>query len=146
MKHTIILSFILVLLFTNNSYAIAPELKLQDQPIENIVTHFANEHGVDPKIALAVMKCESGGRKVMGDGGRAYNEFQFHKGTWDKMSKAMGEELDINSGYDQAKLATWAIANGYGTHWTSYVAIQKGGTYTFYSRLMKKTYTVNCKV
>lgn len=93
-----------------------------------------------------MMECESGGRKVKGDGGRAYNEFQFHKPTWDRMSKKMGEELDINSGYDQAKLATWAVANGYGREWTSYVAIKNGGKYSFYSSLMKKHYTVTCNI
>ena len=35
------------------SKAEAPEVKLSEQPIENIVTHFAKENGVDEKLALS---------------------------------------------------------------------------------------------
>ncbi len=139
-----------MLLFTNNnSYALAPEVQLQDKPIKDIVTHFANEYGVNPKVALAMMKCESGGKQNVapGDGGRAVGLFQYHNETWIRLSKKyFGEVLDKQSGFDQAKVTAAAIAGGDGDEWTTYVAIMNGGEYTFYSRLMQNTYTVRCKV
>jgi hypothetical protein len=147
-KHTIII-LLLAFLFTTNLYAQAPVTELKDQPIKAIVTHFAKEHGVKPEIALAVMECESQGKQNVppGDGGRAVGIYQFHNETWIRLSKKYyGEVLDKHSGFDQAKVATASFAGGDGDEWTTYVAIQKGGTYTFHSRLMKKTYTVTCKV
>lgn len=151
MKHKFtIIVLLLAFLFTHNiSQALAPEVQLQDQPIKAIVTHFANEHGANPNVALAMMRCESQGNQNVapGDGGRAVGLYQFHDETWRRLSKKYyGEVLDKHSGFDQAKVATAAIAGGDGDEWTTYRSIMNGGEYTFYSRLMKKTYTVKCKV
>ena len=125
----------------------APELPLKDQPIENIVTYFSIENGVDPELMLAVMRCESHGNpNVVGDGGRSRGIFQIQKPTWDRFTKEMGETLDYTSSYDQARVATWAFANGKAKEWTTYVAIQKGGTYSFYSRQLKQHFTVKCSI
>jgi len=129
------------------SKAEAPEVKLSEQPIENIVTYFAKENGVDTKLALAVMRCESNGKQnTVSDGGRSKGIFQYQSPTWERHSKEYGEKLDINSPYDQAKLAMWAIADGKGNEWTAYTTIQKGGTYSFYSRQLKKHFTVTCNL
>ena len=52
----------------------------------------------------------------------------------------MGEEgLDYTSEYDQLKVGTYAMAHPeLAKEWTTYVAIQKGGTYSFYSKINKK--------
>ena len=56
------------------------------------------------------MRCESNGKQnTVSDGGRSIGVFQYQKPTWERHSKEYGEELDRNSPYDQAKLATWAI-------------------------------------
>lgn len=129
------------------SKAEAPELPLKDQPIENIVRYFAQENGLDEDIAVRVMQCESRGlQSTVGDNGHAIGIFQYWRDTWERHSKEFGETLDINSQYDQARLATWAIANGKGNEWTTYVAIKKGGTYSFYSKQLKKHFTVKCEL
>ena len=33
--------------------------------------------------------------------------FQYHKPTWDRYSRLMGEELDYHSAHDQAKLTAF---------------------------------------
>ena len=137
---------LLVTYFVPITYAEAPKPKLQDQPITQIVTVFAEQNGLDPKIALSVMQCESRGiQNNPGDGGKATGIYQYWEDTWERHSKEFGEELDINSPYDQAKLATWAIADGKGREWTAYRALMNGGKYTFYSSKLKKTITVYCK-
>ena len=114
--------------------------------MENIVTHFADVNGLDTKLALAVMRCESNGvQSTVGDGGLSKGIFQYQNETWERHSKEFGETLDINSPYDQARLATWAIANGKGNEWTAYRTIKNGGTYSFYSRQLKKHFTVTCR-
>ena len=139
--------FVLSLIFfpQRRSKAEAPEIPLQDQPIENIVRHFAEVNGVDESLALAVMRCESQGRQdTVSDGGRSRGVFQYQKETFERHAKEYGEVLDYNSSYDQAKLAMWAIAHGKGNEWTAYRAIKNGGTYSFYSKQLKKHFTVKC--
>jgi hypothetical protein len=141
------LSVLLVLSFIIRAKAYAPELELKDQPIENIVTYFAEVNGLDPKLALAVMRCESGGiQSTVGDKGHSHGIFQYFTDTWERHSKELGETLDINSPFDQAKLATFAIAHGHGNEWTTYTAIKNGGKYSFYSKINKKHYTVRCEL
>jgi hypothetical protein len=151
MKHIIITIFIGILVlgtsFISNTYAEAPELPIQDQSIENIVRHFALQEGVDEEIMLKMMDCESdGNQSAVGDGGRAKGVFQFHEETFNRMEKKMGEDLNKSSAFDQAKLASWAVANGMGNEWSSYRSIMNGGTYSFYSRLLGKSFTVHCKL
>lgn len=123
------------------------QIPLRDQPIENIVEHFSYVNDIDPKIALSVMQCESKGiQSTVGDDGNARGIFQYWTDTWARHSKEMGETLDINSSYDQARLATWAIANGHADEWTTYVAIKRGGRYSFYSKSLKKSFTVYCSM
>ena len=135
-----------LILFIPNSHAESPVLPLDKQPIEVIVTHFANENGVDPTLMLNVMKYESGGKQsTVSDKGMSRGIFQYQKETFARHSKEFGEKLDYNSPYDQAKLASWAIANGKGNEWTVYRCLNNGGSYSFYSRQLKKHFTVSCK-
>ncbi len=136
-----------ILLTTGVARAQAPEIALKDQPIEAIVTHYAKENGVDPKFALSVMACESGGsQSVISDGGRSRGVFQIQKPTWERFTKEMGEVLDYTSAMDQAKVAMWAFANDHEDEWTTVVALKKGGTYSFYSRQLHKHFIVKCSM
>lgn len=143
----IVWSLAMVFLPLKRSKAEAPELPLKEQSIENVVTYFAKENGVDHELLLKVMECESHGNpNTVGDGGRSRGIFQIQKPTWDRFTKGMGETLDYTSSFDQAKVAAWAFANGHGNEWTTAVAIKKGGTYSFYSKQLKQHFTVRCKL
>lgn len=114
--------------------------------VQQQIDHFSELNGVDPKLITRMVECEShGSSKALGDGGRAFGILQYHKATFERHAKELGENLDYYSVYDQIKLGTWAIANGKATEWSSYVAIQQGGTYAFYSKLLKGNYVVVCK-
>lgn len=137
----------LIFLPLSRAKAEAPVLPLEKQPIESIVVHFSNENGVDPDLMLAVMRCESNGKQsTVGDGGRSRGIFQIQKPTWDRFTKEMGETLDYNSPFDQARVATWAFANGKQNEWTTYRSIKNGGSYSFYSKQLKKHFTVKCSL
>jgi hypothetical protein len=107
--------------------AIAPDVALKDKPIPQIVEHFAKEYKTSPTLLVKVMNCESSGRQsAVGDSGKARGIFQFHKPTWDRFTDLMGETLDRENAVDQAKVASWAFAHGYQSHWTCYRTVMKG--------------------
>lgn len=112
------------------------------------VIYFSELYGGNPTIALKVMDCESNGNhKTSGDGGRSNGIFQFQKSTFLRMEKEFGEDLDYTSQYDQIKLASWALAQPKkAREWTTYVAIEKGGKYSFWSSQNNRHFTVYCKV
>ena len=85
---------------------------------------------------------------IKGDGGRAHGLFQYHKGTFDRYAKLSGMTLDYYSYEDQAQLTAWLYVNKPESlrEWTSYRAIQNGGTYKFYSKLLQRHYVVTCKL
>lgn len=92
--------------------------------------------------------CESHmGKDLNGDKGLATGLFMYHIGTWIKAEKLIGEDLDINSIHDQAKMTAfiWVNYPQWKTQWTTYVAYKNGGTYSFYSRVLGGYYTVVCK-
>lgn len=130
------------------TYAVvAPELPIEQRSYEQQIVYYAELNGLDTKVALAVARCESEfSNSAVGDSGRAKGIYQFHLETFNRHSKLKGEQLDYTSAHDQIKLATWSIANGYGNEWTTYRAIMNGGTYSFYSKLLKKHFTVHCEL
>lgn len=145
-KLSILLVVVTLCSTLNIAHAYAPELALKDLPVRDIVTHFAIENGVAPSLALRVMDCESGGiQDTTSDRGLSHGIFQIQKATWERFTREMGERLDYDSPMDQAKVATWAMAHGHANEWTTFVAISKGGRYSFYSRQLKKHFTVVCK-
>lgn len=78
-------------------------------------------YGVDPIMAIEVLKCESGLRHdgVYGDKGKAYGIAQFWKGTFDAFKKEAGvPSLSYYSENDQIELALWGIRNGKAPHWS----------------------------
>lgn len=82
-------------------------------------------------MMISIAKCESSLRHegIYGDGGKAYGIFQFHKPTFEEMKrKAKMPDLEYTDQDDQVNLASWAIANKLGSHWTcwrKYQASQK---------------------
>lgn len=117
-------AFAISAICVNPTYAQAPvplPIPLKDKPLTEIVEYFASQDNVPVNQLLDTMQCESSGQQsARGDGGHAYGIFQFHQPTWDAFSNKMGEQLDINSTYDQAKLAAWAFSQGYQHHWTCF--------------------------
>ena len=92
--------------------------------------------------------CESNlGRIKTGDKGLATGLFMYHKGTWAKAQDLIGEDLDIHSINDQAKMTAfiWKKYPSWRTQWSTYVAYKKGGVYSFHSRVLNGDYTVRCK-
>lgn len=88
---------------------------------QDYIVKYAQVYGVSQKQLLTVAFCESSYKQsAVGDGGKAKGIFQFHKPTWDYFTKQMGESLDRNSVHDQAKVAAWAFAHGYQSHWTCF--------------------------
>lgn len=121
------------------------EVELILTPVE-YATKYSQYYGIDESVFKKVMWCESNNKPYkVGDGGRARNVLQFHKGTFDSYAKKLGEPLDYDSYHDQIKLGAYMFSIGEANHWTAYRAIKNGGTYSFYSTLLERHYTVTCK-
>lgn len=122
-----------------------PEPEVPLSPTE-YADKYAAQYQVDASVFKKVMWCESNNRQESkGDNGRAIGVYQFHKGTFDMYSKKLGKTLDINSYQDQIELAAYMFSIGEARQWTAYRAIINGGTYSFYSNLLDKHFTVTCK-
>jgi len=140
--------------FTTSHYifkaeAPAPQRTWEDYSVVEIINYYSILYLQDPALMQKVAWCESKyGKELFGDSGHAFSVYQFHKPTFKQWSKELGEELDYNSYHDHIKLAVWAFSKGerYRRAWTSYVAIQNGGEYSFYSKLLKRHFTVYCKL
>jgi hypothetical protein len=152
----IILAIALLLPSSVKSKQIQPLVKAEETTVQpepevplsptQYADKYAKQYGVDPVIFKKVMFCESHNKQsAIGDSGRAVGVFQFHKGTFDGYAKKLGKTLDINSYRDQIELAAYMFSIGEARHWTAYRAVMNGGTYSFYSTLLQKHYTVACK-
>lgn len=125
---------------------VSQEIKINELSINEQINYFADKYGVDSSLMKKIVQCESHGNvEALGDGKRAYGILQYHLASFQRHEELLGEDLDYYSSLDQLKLGTWAISQGYGREWTSYRAIKNGGTYSFYSKLLKKSFTVTCK-
>lgn len=145
-KTIIVLVLIASLLGLFPQRLVSQELQIHELPLTMQVNHFAELYGVDGSVVNQVIKCESGGnQKAVGDGGLSKGIAQFQKSTFLRMEKKFGEDLNYESSFDQAKLLTYAISQGWGQEWTAYRAIQNGGKYSFYSNQLKKHFTVYCR-
>lgn len=97
----------------------APIVPIDQRPIPEIVTYYANEYDVPITTLLRVMKCESGGiQSKIGDRGLAHGIFQFHPDTWSDFTGYMGEKLDRENPQHQARVAAWAFSHHYEKRWT----------------------------
>lgn len=156
--------FILLSLFLSSSFdlgfdRVQAQVVIESVPIENkistmsvveMIDLIAPQFNQDPKLISKISWCESKHKVLSHDGGRGVNITGIHdatfKGWLPLYEKERGETLDKDSTFDQIKMMSWAFSKGssYRNQWTTYVAYMKGGTYTFYSRLLKNTFTVKC--
>lgn len=116
---------------------------------KEVITYYSDLYGADEAVLLAMADCESNfNPRAVGDGGRAHNIFQFHAGTFARYEKLFGEDLNYHSYHDQSKLVAWIAVNKPESlkEWTSYVAIQNGGVYKFYSKLLQRHFVVYCSL
>lgn len=131
---------------------IMPTINVAPLSVWELASISAIQFGQDPKLINKIVQCESGGKVASHDGGRGVNVTGIHDKTFNywlpKYEKDTGETLDITSTYDQLKMLSWAFSKGedYRRHWTSYRSIKNGGTYAFYSNLLKKHYVVKCSM
>jgi hypothetical protein len=141
------LCFIALGLSVKVSNAEAPQVPLQEQSSAEIVRHFTNLYGSDYDLVMSVLFCESNFRMVPGDGGKSYGHAQYFKETFTRHSKALGEDLNYESSFDQLKLISfdYSYSEAYRKEWTTYRAIQNGGTYIFTDR-NGITHTVKCQL
>lgn len=94
--------------------------------ITKLIVKYSKKYEVDQNLSLAVAKCESQLNPVaVGDSGKAYGVYQFHKPTFDMFSKMMREKLNYKSTEDNIKVAVWALSNGLEDHWTCYEKVTK---------------------
>ena len=121
------------------------------QTIEEMILEIAPRFEQDPALISKISYCESKHKEVVHDGGYGLGVTGIHKKTFEGWlplyQKEQGETLNYASSYDQLKMMSWAFSKGdsYRNQWTTYVAYKKGGTYSFYSRLLKGNFTVRCK-
>lgn len=99
--------------------ASAPETSLFEQnayletfsPVEAI-EYYSDVFNSPKKELLNVSFCESSyNTNAKGDQGKAIGIFQYHKETFFRYAKLMGEELDYYSSNDQAKLTAFIFAH-----------------------------------
>lgn len=82
--------------------------------------------GKNAPIIANVARCESGfnPKAINYDdgakGSHSYGLMQFKIPTWQHFTKMMGEDLNMESAYDQIRVSNFMISKGYGFHWSCY--------------------------
>ena len=95
--------------------------------VRELITLYAKRYGVNREIALLVARCESEFKTTaVGDGGKAYGVYQFHKPTFREFAAKSGEEgLEYKDPEDSIKLAMWAFSTGRADHWSCYGKVKQ---------------------
>jgi soluble lytic murein transglycosylase-like protein len=95
--------------------------------IFELIKKYSEHYDYSEKIALKVASCESEFKPTaLGDGGKAYGIYQFHKPTFNEFAKKLEkleklpEKMDYHDTEDNIKLAIWALSKDKGHHWTCY--------------------------
>lgn len=142
----LILSYATAHASISDDLVVAP---IAPQTIPDIIDYVAPKFDQNPALIKKITLCESGWKIVDHDNHAGVNVTGIHDSTFNgwlpDYEKDQHETLNIDSSYDQLKMMSWAFSKGYANKWTTYVAYQNGGTYTFYSASLKKTFTVHCK-
>lgn len=90
--------------------------RLEDLPIEGMITRIAMQYGIDPALPLAIAYCESRyNSQAKSKISTATGLFQFLAGTWQSTRRAMqvDENLDLRlDPIESTRTAIWKIANG----------------------------------
>lgn len=95
--------------------------------MKELIEFYADMYGVKKEVALKVAACESEYKTTaLGDNGKAYGVFQFHKPTFTEFAKKFGDDsLEYKNVEHSIELAMWAISQGKGAHWTCYRNLPK---------------------
>lgn len=133
------------------------EIVVKIETPQDYIIKYAEQFDTNPELLLKIANCESqfnpeakGDKK---DGVYlAVGLYQYHLDMWNGSvelykKEVADENLSRDSFQDQAKITAFIFAKHpeLRKKWTSYVAYINGGTYSFYSKLLGKHYTVVCK-
>jgi len=151
-KHIIRIIFLIIaliiLILATPAKASAPlDTRPKVLTVRETIVKYVTMYAAPEAKLTSLFRCESTfNQNAIGEEGEI-GVGQFKQGTFTYLSGLMGEKLDINSYTDQIKLISWLSVNKPEEmrHWTTWRAIENGGTYTFTSKKLGKTYTVNCK-
>lgn len=129
---------------------LAEQERINKMTYVEMVEYIAPQFNQNPEEIKQIIWNESGFKVQCHDSCRAKNVTAIHDSTFKdwlpQYEKEMGETLNMQSQFDSIKMMSWAFKKGYKTAWTTAVACDsKDGTYSFYSNLMGKHYTVTCK-
>jgi len=124
-KIILTLALAIAISLTIPSFVIAePHIKPFTPPdhltVEQRITKYASFYATEAIPLISVAKCESGfNQKALGLA-KEIGIFQYKQATWDRFSKLFGEDLNINSADDQAKLTAFIFAQypAYKSHWS----------------------------
>ena len=92
------------------------------QTIEEKIIYFAEKQGVDPTLAVAIARCESGlQEKAKNPNSSASSIFQFVKSTWKSTTKRMGwiEGTDVFDPHLNVVAGIWLLKTDGVIHWKS---------------------------
>lgn len=99
-------------------------------PQEQVIA-CAELHDLDPALAREVAFLESSWRTdAVGDDGESVGLYQFKSETWQWMTDLAGmpdwaDPANRTDSRMAAYVATWAMANGYGEHWSTWELAQR---------------------
>lgn len=148
---TIAVSFLLTIsVYAKTDTTSIPEIDpYKLNPIE-VIGYYADFYGINRDLTYSISWCESKiDKDLPGDKGWAFGPYQYHKETFYRHARILGEpDLHYESYHDQAKLFAKTVKERPDLlkEWTTYVATQKGGVYSFYSRKLKQYFTIRCKI
>lgn len=108
--------------YVNNHIVTAVTLTKVPETVEEWIVYYAEQNNINAQELDSVIFCESSYNVVAsGDGGRAWSVAQFHKPTFDKWKKEMGQpSLNYYNFQHQIKVMAWAFSKGetYKDDWT----------------------------
>ena len=138
--HTVVIVFFLVIMPLDASHlagaptlveAQTPYIKEDKKDLDEKVKHpkdytltesinkFSLEYNIPREWLINLASCESTyGKRLIGDGGNAYGQFQYWEDTWKEFERRSGMNLDKYSSYDQVKMTAWALKNNLGHRWS----------------------------
>lgn len=115
--------------------------------IPDLFTKYSTQYGISEQLIKKVANCESSfSPKAINHSDNSQGLMQFQPQTFYTYAKKISiANPSIWNADQQVHVAAYMFSIGQGKQWTTYRAIQNGGSYTFYSKQLKKWITVYCK-